>query len=60
MSQKKYEKVNNKTGNKVTTTVSRSGNSKTVERVLQKSDGLFGSRFLGSTKVLSSKTYRSK
>jgi len=52
----KYEKIYHNTGDKVTTTVTRDGNSKSVEKSVKKSDGLFGTRFFGTTKQLSSST----
>ena len=56
MSFKKYEKINHKTGDKVTTYVTKHGNSTNVQRELHKSDGVLGTRFLGTKKLLSNKT----
>lgn len=56
MSYRKYEKINHKTGNKVTTHVTQNGRQKHVQRILQKSDGILGTRFLGTTKVLTNRT----
>jgi hypothetical protein len=52
------EKINNKTGNKVTTKVTRDGSTVHVEKTLKKSDGIFGSRVCGTEKTLSSKTIK--
>lgn len=58
MSTKSKTSINHKTGNAVTTKVTRSGNSTHIERSLKKSDGLFGTRFLGTEKKLTDKTIR--
>ena len=58
MSTKTKVLINHKTGSKVTTTVSRSGNTTRVVKDLKKSDGLLGTRFLGTNKRISDKTYR--
>ena len=50
--------TNNKTGNKVTTRITRDGRNTHVERTLKKSDGLFGTRFLGTERTLTNKTIR--
>lgn len=58
MATKTKVSINNRTGNKVTTTVTKSGGSTRVTKDLKKSDGLFGTRFLGTEKRLSDKTYK--
>ena len=58
MSVNRYEKINPKTNDKVITTVTKRGNTTNVRRDLEKSDGLFGSRVLGTKKNLSNKTRR--
>ena len=58
MSTKTKVHINNKTGNKVTTTVTRSGGETRVTRDLKKSDGVFNTRFLGTEKRLTDKTIR--
>jgi hypothetical protein len=52
----RYEKVYHNTNDKVITDVTRDGSRTTVDRKVKKSDGLFGTRFLGTTKHLSSST----
>lgn len=61
MKRRTYSKTNNKNGNRVDTHVIKyTDGTKNVRRVLKKSDGLFGTRFLGTEKTLSDKTYRRK
>ena len=56
MGTKTYEKINHKTGDKITTTVSRYSSTTEVKKVLKKSHGLLGTRFLGSEKTLAHKS----
>ena len=61
MKKRIYTKTNNRTGNQVETRVTKYSDGTTnVRRTLKKSDGLFGTRFLGSEKTLSDKTFRSR
>ena len=56
MSTRTSTKINHKTGNKVTTTVTRNGKDTTIRRDLHKADGIFGTRLGGTKKALTHKT----
>ena len=58
MSKRTTTKINHKTGNKVTTTVTRTGKDTHIKTVLHKADGILGSTILGTKKTLTDKTIR--
>lgn len=56
MSKNVKTSINHKTGNKVTTTITRSGNQTNIRRDLKKSDGILGTRLCGTEKNLTNRT----
>jgi len=55
---RKIVRVNHRTGNKVTTAIRHYGNVTHITRTLKKSDGICGTRFLGTEKRLTDKSIR--